>query len=191
MTRVQRWASLALAVIVAATIVALALRSGDRKAVSVPAGSHGPGTEGSASPIAHVPSRDSEIMVAVLHDQAQGSTAAKPALVLDHTCTNVMAAGVGPCHPVAIPIDAQNDIVDALQHRVKFVARSPATLNGRPVVTLGRIHPRVARADQPAVVEVPLQMLCGPLCGQGQTFVVTRTVNGWEVTGTTGTMWIA
>ena len=191
MTRVQRWASVALALVVAATVVALALRPGDRKVVTEPPGAHGPGTQGVTSPIAHVPSLESEILVAVLRDQVKGATTAKPVLVLDHTCTNVMEAGAGPCHPQAIPAAVRTDIIAALNNRVRFIAQSPTTVNGRPVVTLGRIHDRVARAGQPASVEVPLQMVCGPLCGQGQTFVVTRTANGWKVTGTTGKMWIA
>ena len=40
-------------------------------------------------------------------------------------------------------------------------------------------------------VEVGASFGCGGLCGGGTTYVLEERTGGWEVTGTTGTAWIA
>ncbi len=40
-------------------------------------------------------------------------------------------------------------------------------------------------------VEVGGSYGCGGLCGSGTTYVLEEKAGGWEVTGTTGTAWIA
>lgn len=53
------------------------------------------------------------------------------------------------------------------------------------VVMLGPID------ETEAGVEVGGGYICGGLCGSGTTYLLEDSDDGWEVTGTTGPMWIA
>jgi hypothetical protein len=87
-------------------------------------------------------------------------------------------------HP--IPATVRAAVTERLGPEVRFVDTppDPNQLGDPSVVTFGRleVHGPAARLG--------MQVLCGPLCGQG-TLLVLRLRNGhWQVTGTTGPRWI-
>lgn len=54
------------------------------------------------------------------------------------------------------------------------------------IVTLGN----VAVTDEDTV-EVPASLYCGMLCATGMTYVIEQVDGTWQVTGTTGPVWIS
>ncbi len=54
------------------------------------------------------------------------------------------------------------------------------------VVTLGNVH--VTDED---TVEVPASLYCGMLCATGMTYVIEQVDGVWQVTGTTGPIWMS
>jgi hypothetical protein len=98
----------------------------------------------------------------------------------------------------AFTVAEQNDLaqrLDDLGPPITFVEDptslyDEAWMTGAPetiVLRLGTI------TDHGAGVEVGGSFGCGGLCGSGTTYLLeeTATAGDWEVTGTTGTAWIA
>jgi hypothetical protein len=69
---------------------------------------------------------------------------------------------------------------------VRFVSRPPVALPpGRSrLAVLGRAQLAGSRAT------VPVTVLCGPMCGEGETLVLTRSGGQWRVTGRSGPDWV-
>ena len=106
--------------------------------------------------------------------------------IRDHTvCSQLLRQP--PCPPVLIPHDVRDQIVDVLGPQVVFTPSPPTRLSpGRAIaVTLGAPKIDGDRAS------VSVETNCGPLCGLGETVVLTRTSDGWKRTGTTGSSWIS
>ena len=61
-------------------------------------------------------------------------------------------------------------------------------MTGAPEIVVLRLGTIVESGDG---VEVGGSYGCGGLCGSGTTYVLEEKAGGWEVTGTTGTAWIA
>jgi hypothetical protein len=54
------------------------------------------------------------------------------------------------------------------------------------IITLGNIHPQ-----DDGSVQLPASLYCGMLCATGMTYVLEQTDGTWQVTGTTGPVWIS
>lgn len=54
------------------------------------------------------------------------------------------------------------------------------------IITLGNIHPQ-----EDGSVQVPASLYCGMLCATGMTYVVEQVDGVWQVTGTTGPVWMS
>lgn len=107
-------------------------------------------------------------------------------LVVDHTVCS-RALGVPPCPPTPIPADVQAEIRAALGPDVRFVPEPPSAVASgkRLVITLGPPHIDGDRAT------ISVEILCGPLCGEGSTLVLHRLGDTWVRTGTEGRSWIS
>ena len=83
--------------------------------------------------------------------------------------------------------------LEGLAPRISFV-EDPTSLydeqwfSGAPRMIVVRLGTIVERNDG---VEVGGSFGCGGLCGSGTTYLLDEADDGWEVTGTTGPMWIA
>ncbi len=91
----------------------------------------------------------------------------------------------GRCDPAVVPRSLQLEIRALVGRSVHFTARPPEPSLHAPVITLGQVRQRGDRA------EVAIDVHCGPLCGRGETLVLTRRAAGWTVTGQTGMAWIS
>jgi hypothetical protein len=88
---------------------------------------------------------------------------------------------------------------DALRQRlsdidgVEFI-EDPTPLYGGDFIS-GSSHTLVVRlgtiSEHGDGVEVGASYGCGGLCGSGTTYLLEEKQSGWEIVGTTGTMWIA
>ena len=97
--------------------------------------------------------------------------------------------GLEPCDLQPIPQSVQDEVRAALPD-VRFVTRAEtAGLHGGVLVRFGRITYSDGAATR---AYLPVDVYCGPLCGEGTTLVLTRQANGtWAVTGRAGTSWIS
>jgi hypothetical protein len=126
-----------------------------------------------------------EIYAAALRTVSSGNESADVSV---HICRTIGAqpAPAG-CDDGALSLDVQQQISSALAGRVRFVQDVDAAADtaASPVVVFGRltINDNGAR--------LAIEILCGPLCGQGQTLQLARVGGAWTVTGTTGPSWIS
>jgi hypothetical protein len=90
------------------------------------------------------------------------------------------------CADGVIPIDVRRRIVALLGGRVNFVQNrpSPARRGDPPVIVLGRSPVGGATAT------LDVDVRCGPMCGQGETLVLSRSGGAWQVTGRSG-IWVS
>jgi hypothetical protein len=106
-------------------------------------------------------------------------------LVRDHICTSVPRAPAD-CDSGPIPVAVQREVTALAGGHIHFVrnARAPEG-NGEPaLIVFGDLVVTGSRAT------LGMETLCGPLCGQGQTFVLAERQGQWRVTGMTGPSWI-
>jgi hypothetical protein len=91
------------------------------------------------------------------------------------------------CAGHAIPAGVQAQVRELLGPQVRFVDAppDPDRLGDPSVVTFGRLEVRGAEA------QLGMQVLCGPMCGQGTLLVLRQRSGHWQVTGTTGPRWIS
>jgi hypothetical protein len=134
-------------------------------------------------------SDEARIYAAVIGGGRSGADRkSKPIYVMDRFCTGLMdlhSAGRGPCRPGPIPIEMQRQIRSISGAAVRFTASAPQPSLAAPVVTIGTATIDGDRA------QVTVDMECGPLCGQGETSILTRYGDEWRVTGSTGPAWIS
>lgn len=90
----------------------------------------------------------------------------------------------GPCVPGTIGPRLQQQIRAATGGRLVFATRPPQP-GPAVVVRLGSVTITGARA------EVAYDLNCGPLCGHGETVLLTRTGGQWSRTGTGDYSWIS
>jgi hypothetical protein len=122
----------------------------------------------------------------------------KKIVIVSKLCANAGGAEAPTGCDDAFTVAEQNDLaqrLDDLGPPITFVEDptslyDEAWMTGAPetiVLRLGTI------TDHGAGVEVGGSFGCGGLCGSGTTYLLeeTATAGDWEVTGTTGTAWIA
>jgi hypothetical protein len=118
---------------------------------------------------------------------ASGRTSATPIYVPNEFCTGLMDlhGSRGPGAPGPIPADLQAQIRGIVGPRLHFVASPPQPSYDARVVTIGTATIDGDRA------QVAVDMECGPLCGPGETTILTRSGDQWRATGSTGPGWIS
>jgi hypothetical protein len=107
--------------------------------------------------------------------------------VRDHTCGSVPLRRGVPCSDTPIPVDVQRMVRKLLGTRVQFSDHPPnPSGSGDPtVIVFGDLRVTGHRAT------LGMELLCGPLRGNGRTLVLTRRAGQWQVTGSTGPEWIS
>jgi hypothetical protein len=102
-------------------------------------------------------------------------------------CVAVAGRPRTACGGHAISAGVQAEVRRLLGPQVRFVDAppDPEQLGDPSVVTFGRLQVRGAAA------QLGMQVLCGPLCGQGTLLVLKKRAGHWQVTGTTGPRWIS
>ncbi|MEP7019340.1 MAG: hypothetical protein ABI808_01720 [Pseudonocardiales bacterium] len=112
--------------------------------------------------------------------------------ILDHSCTNVVNAFVGPCDPLPIPAAIQRAVLTLLPKappaQFLHVAKDyqPTQRPGsEEFITFGRVSITGHSARLPVAVQ------CGFDCATGATLVLVEKHGAWTVTGMTGPIWIA
>jgi hypothetical protein len=110
-----------------------------------------------------------------------------PLYVRDQVCATVVTKPGAPCDDAAIPVAVQREVSRLVGPTVRFAAnpRVPLDAGDRAVIVFGRLTIKGDGAT------LGIEVLCGPLCGQGQTLVLSERVGQWRVTGTTGAEWIS
>jgi hypothetical protein len=193
-----RWAVVAGVVVTLAVAAPVAVVVSHPQTAGHPVAADQPRTVGPTSPPGRT--RSATRPAAEVADQAQiyavvirgGSTSTsgndKPIYVMDEFCTGLMdlsSGSRGPCEPGPIPVRLQKEIGRIAGPGVRFVHSAPQPHVGSPVVTIGTATIDGDRA------QVTVDEECGPLCGQGETTVLTRQGHEWRVTGSTGPAWIS
>jgi hypothetical protein len=107
--------------------------------------------------------------------------------VRDHVCTAVPTNPGVQCDDRPISAEVQRSVRKLLGNKVEFVAhtQAPRRQGVSAVIVFGALTVTGAHAT------LGMEVLCGPLCGQGETLVLTRRDGRWRVTGTTGPEWIS
>jgi hypothetical protein len=96
----------------------------------------------------------------------------------------------GPCRPGPIPAGLQRYLQRLMGPGLRItddppVPRLTRRIGGTVIVQLGRADVHGTRAL------VAVDYHCGPVCGQGETLVLTRTSHAWAITGHSGQAWIS
>jgi hypothetical protein len=102
-----------------------------------------------------------------------------------------------PSEPILVTEDLQSEITSELQDlptNIVWVNASDEVeknswrdvLDGGAILTLGNIH-----LQEDNSVQVPGSYFMASLCAGGRTYILEFIENIWEITGTTGTMWIS
>lgn len=93
----------------------------------------------------------------------------------------------GATRCTAIPAAVVREVDRRLPGQVRFVEhpRSPFRSGDPAVVTFGRLDVTGARAT------LHRDLVCGSLCGQGETLILSRVDGRWQVTGTEGPDWVS
>jgi hypothetical protein len=107
--------------------------------------------------------------------------------VRDRVCESMITEPGSQCDDGPIPVDVQRQVGSLTGYPVHFVRlpRSPENVHAPALVIFGALAIVEDRAT------LGMEILCGPLCGQGRTLVLARTAAGWQVTGSTGPEWIS
>ncbi len=189
--RVRRWAVAVAVALAAGGAVAVVgqVMAGDGPGPAAaqrtgPAIDPAGGASGAAvDPAGSAISMRAEIYAAVL-THAAGARA--PVFVRDHVCTTV-ANAPADCDSGPIPAAVQRQVNSLAGGHIHFVrnVRAPEGIHDPALVVLGDLVVTGSRAT------LGIETLCGPLCGQGQTFVLAQRHGRWQVTGTTGPSWIS
>lgn len=112
--------------------------------------------------------------------------------MLNHICRYV-ATGTGPCDAQPIPAAVQREVLTAApaQPPVRFVAdkadAGASPVAGRDIIVL-TFGPSKITGE---TALLPVETYCGFNCVQGLTLVLTITHGRWQVTGTTGVMYVS
>lgn len=135
-------------------------------------------------------SDEARIYAAVIagRPHAEVGRAAEPIYVIDEFCTGMIdieGGKRGPCAAGHIPTALQQQIRRITEDRVRFTHSPPTPAAHSPMIRIGTATLTGDRA------QVPVDVSCGPLCGQGDTKVVTRHGAEWRVTGVAGYAWIS
>ncbi len=106
--------------------------------------------------------------------------------VRNRVCIAVAGRLRNSCDGHRISSAVQAAVTDRLGPQVQFVDSppDPDQLGDPSVVTFGRLEVHGTGA------QLGMQVLCGPLCGQGTLLVLRFRDGHWQVTGTTGPRWI-
>ena len=110
----------------------------------------------------------------------------RPVQVRNEVC----AESAGPddgCGEGVIPAAIVREVERRLPGQVRFVAhpRSPYRSGDPAVVTFGQLEITGPRAT------LRRELLCGSLCGDGETLILRQLDGRWQVTGTQGPEWVS
>jgi hypothetical protein len=126
-----------------------------------------------------------QIYAAALASRGQGH---QTVYVRTRICSTVARRPAAQhCYAGVIPDPVQRRVSALLGGRVRFVAGPdiPFGASGRNLVVFGAIGMRGDRAT------LPIEVLCGSLCGEGRTLTLARSGDGWAVTGSSGPDWVS
>jgi hypothetical protein len=107
--------------------------------------------------------------------------------VRGRVCAGDATGPVAACTGEPIPAAVAHEVSRLVRGGVRFVEqpRRPYRPGDPPVVTFGPLDIAGPRAS------LRRELLCGPLCGQGETLVLRRIDGRWRVTGTQGPEWVS
>jgi hypothetical protein len=139
-------------------------------------------------------SDEARLYAAALGGPDRGNVASKMRRVtylIAHFCTGMIAIDRrGPCNAGPIAPGLQRELLRVMGPGLRITDNPPqpqlkGRMGGTVIVQFGSadVHGNEAR--------VAVDYRCGPLCGQGETLVLTRTGEVWTITGHTGRSWIS
>jgi hypothetical protein len=107
--------------------------------------------------------------------------------VRNEVCDAELAGPTDRCGGGLIPAAIVREVEHRLPGQVRFVAhpRSPYRSGDPAVVTFGPLDITGPRAT------LRRELLCGSLCGEGETLILHRLDGQWQVTGTQGPEWVS
>lgn len=108
--------------------------------------------------------------------------------IVDHSCGDV---GKGPsfdCSGPAIPAGVQARIRGALGPAVRFGSMPPSGMQPDLRSMIVAFGPLTIAGDR---ARLGMAVHCGPLCGNGATYLLARSDGVWRITGQTGRQWIS
>jgi hypothetical protein len=92
------------------------------------------------------------------------------------------------CVDARIPDQVQQELDALVASDLSFVEGNvtPVGVDDPPLVIFGALE------QSGATAKLGFEFMCGPLCGQGETLVLTEQPDGrWQVTGREGPAWIS
>ncbi|MCB8978998.1 MAG: hypothetical protein H6657_16415 [Ardenticatenaceae bacterium] len=131
-------------------------------------------------------------------DTFGGTYQAADTYILSQTNDSAGDPDIEPLEPQVLTTAVQDKITAALAHlptnmiwveAMTAVSLDPATgavANSGIVLTLGNIHPQ-----SNGTVLVSASIYVGSLAAGGQTYILEKDANGWQIKGTTGVQWIS
>jgi hypothetical protein len=146
----------------------------------------------SSSPPPSTPaaSEQAQIYAAALGERsAVASQLRRVTYLIAHFCSGMVDIGDrGPCRPGPVPEGMQQQLRRLVGPNLR-ITDNPPTIDPRQrfpravVVQFGTadVHDGSAR--------LPVDYRCGPMCGSGDTLLLTRTGGRWHVTGHVGPAW--
>ena len=133
------------------------------------------------------------------HDDTFGGTyQAADTTILTQTDDSVGDPEIEQLEPQVLPTAVQDKITAALAHlptnivwvesrtAVSLDSATGAVANNGIIITLGNIHPQ-----RDGTVLVSGSIYVGMLAAGGQTYILEKDANGWQIKGTTGVQWIS
>ena len=133
------------------------------------------------------------------HDDTFGGTyQAADTTILTQTDDSVGDPEIEQLEPQVLATAVQTEISTALAHlptnivwvesrtAVSLDSATGAVANNGIIITLGNIHPQ-----RDGTVLVSGSIYVGMLAAGGQTYILEKDANGWQIKGTTGVQWIS
>jgi hypothetical protein len=172
---------------IAVAVPLLAVRDGGvggGDAAAAPAGT----TSNAAAGATNRVSDQALIYAAALSYRATGPSDREEVFVRDYVCKTVITKPGSQCADSPIPMSVRREMAQLLPFPVRFVAQEWGPRNGpeKSLTVFGTLA--IAHGNR---ATLGIETLCGLLCGEGKTLVLSRTGDGWQVTGDTGPDWIS
>jgi len=131
-------------------------------------------------------SDQAQIYAAALREVSPGTT---DVYIRIHTCDSAARFPASDdCLDARLPDDVQRDLDALVPANVSFVEQrvNPVEVDDPPLVIFGALE------ESGSTAKLGYELMCGPLCGQGETLLLTRQADGrWQVTGREGPSWIS
>jgi hypothetical protein len=145
-------------------------------------------TSGAAAGGTNRVSDQASIYAAALSHQVTGSSERTEVFVRDYVCKTVITKPGSQCADSPIAMSVRLEMTQLLPFPVRFVAQEWGPRNGpeKSLTVFGTLT--IAHRNR---ATLGIETLCGLMCGEGKTLVLSRTGDGWQVTGDTGPDWIS